>query len=175
MRRANIAKFSLVFLLLVASFVWWHRERPPGEYDRPSPEGLAAVRIDRLSWLAGCWRHEAAGYRRDEQWMRPAGGTMVGMSRTVVDGRTVEFEYLRIEPHSTGLAYVANPSGQVETSFDLSALDDSAVVFEAPEHDFPQRIVYQRQSGGGVLAWIEGAVDGVAQTVEFPLTRARCP
>jgi hypothetical protein len=100
---------------------------------------------------------------------------MIGMSRSVSDGRTVEHEYLRIEVRSGRLVYVANPAGQAEASFFETEITDRTVVFEAPEHDFPQRITYERMSPRSMLAWIEGDVDGVSRVVEFPMTATRCP
>ena len=100
---------------------------------------------------------------------------MLGMSRSVAEGRTVEHEYLRIEVRDGRLAYVAVPSGQAEASFIEAELSERHVVFEAPEHDFPQRIVYERMSPRSVLSWIEGDVDGVSRVIEFPMTATRCP
>ena len=79
---------------------------------------------------------------------------------------------------STGpgrLVYVASPSGQAETVFTLEELTDRSVRFAAPEHDFPQRIVYERVSPRAILAWIEGNVEGVSRVIEFPMVAVRCP
>ena len=147
----------------------------------PEDEGDAGAALEmagpigELAWLAGCWAQEGPDYRRDEQWMAPAGGTMLGMSRTVANGETVEYESIRIETREMGLAYVALPSGQSEATFGQAELSDSTVVFENLDHDFPQRIAYARQGRDAVMAWIEGDVDGVNQVIEFPLTRTRCP
>jgi hypothetical protein len=107
--------------------------------------------------------------------MRPSGGTMIGMSRSISEGRTVEYEYLRIELRDGRLAYVASPSGQPEAVFLEAEITDRKAVFEAPEHDFPQRIAYERMSPRSIMAWIEGDVEGVFRVVEFPLSAARCP
>lgn len=107
--------------------------------------------------------------------MRPGGGTMIGMSRSVADGATVEHEFLRIEERDGRLAYVAAPSGQSEAAFLEVEVTDRKVVFEAPGHDFPQRITYERLSPRSILAWVEGELDGVAEVVEFPMTATRCP
>lgn len=100
---------------------------------------------------------------------------MVGMSRSVSDDRTVEFEYLRIEVRGGRLVYIAAPSGQAEAEFLEAEMAERAVVFEDPEHDFPQRITYERMSPRSILAWIEGDVDGVSQVIEFPMTATSCP
>jgi hypothetical protein len=175
-RKTWIKLGGALVLLAVALLYWFARRTPTDESEaEAAAEAVTETLVDQLDWLAGCWEHEEPGFRRDEQWMEPSGGTMIGMSRSVAGGRTVEHEYLRIEDRDGILAYIASPSGQVEATFLQAELTDSTVVFEAPEHDFPQRIVYQRMRGGSVLAWVEGDVDGVTRVVEFPMTPARCP
>jgi len=162
-------------VLAIGAVLWLRRTDSPAGAEPADETEVATSPVDQLAWLAGCWKHEEAGFRRDEQWMRPSGGTMIGMSRSVSDGRTVEHEYLRIEVRSGRLVYVASPSGQADAAFFESETTERMVVFEAPEHDFPQRIVYERMSPRSVLAWIEGDVDGVSRVIEFPMTATRCP
>ena len=52
---------------------------------------------------------------------------------------------------------------------------DSSVIFENLQHDFPQRIGYQRNGPDSLLAWIEGTEKGQVRRVEFPYRRTRCP
>jgi hypothetical protein len=162
-------------LLTVGAFLWLWRDEKATDGDEQAAEAIAPNPVDRLVWLAGCWKHEEPDFKRDEQWMRPSGGTMIGMSRSVSEGRTVEYEYLRIEWRDGRLAYVASPSGQAEAVFLEAEITDRKAVFEALEHDFPQRIAYERMSPRSILAWIEGEVDGVSRVVEFPMSATRCP
>jgi hypothetical protein len=52
---------------------------------------------------------------------------------------------------------------------------DTTVVFENPQHDFPQRVGYERKGGDALLAWIEGTRNGQTRRVEFPYRRVACP
>lgn len=165
----------LAVVLAIAAFLWLRRTDGSGDAETTGAEVVVASPVDQLGWLAGCWKHEEPGFRRDEQWMRPSGGTMIGMSRSVAEGRTVEHEYLRIEVRGDRLAYVAAPSGQAETAFLEAEITDRTAIFEAPGHDFPQKIAYERLAPSSILAWIEGDVDGVSRVVEFPMTATRCP
>lgn len=128
--------------------------------------------IDGLSWLAGCWSRARANGMTEEHWMSPRGGTMLGMSRTVRDGRTVEFEFMQIRTGDGTLVYEARPSGQPMAIFTLKSAAEGTVTFENPSHDFPQRIVY-RQTGDGIAARIEGTMNGTPRGVDFPFTRCR--
>jgi hypothetical protein len=109
-----------------------------------------------------------------EQWMIPGGGMMLGASRTVVDGKTAEYEVVRIEVRDGALVYVANPFRQAEATFRQIQLSDSSVVFEDPEHDFPQRIRYRLRSDGSLLAQIEGTRGDGLRVIDYPMRRGRC-
>jgi hypothetical protein len=132
--------------------------------------------IQSLAWLAGCWEGTYANGRTvSEQWMKPLGNTMMGMSRTVRNEKTVAYEHVRIEQRDDGsLHYVANPSGQQEASFRLTTAEGNMLVFENPSHDYPQRIIYELVSADSVSARVEGTVDGVLRSSGFPYRRVRC-
>ena len=106
--------------------------------------------------------------------MKPAGQTMLGMSRTIANGKTREFEFIRIVQEDNGdIFFVANPSGQKEARFKLMILTDREARFENPEHDFPQRIIYRR-NGESLVGRVEGMSKGKERAVDFPLTRVPC-
>lgn len=129
--------------------------------------------IDRLDWIAGCWSRTSAETHVEEHWMAPAGGTMLGMARTVRSGKTTEYEFLQIRDVNGTLAYVARPSGQAEATFPLKTLTAREIVFEDPAHDFPQRVIYRRNDDGSLTARIEGTMNGQARGVDFPYTRCQ--
>jgi hypothetical protein len=89
--------------------------------------------------------------------MQPAGGTMLGMSRTVASDKTVEFEYLRLEKRGNDIYYVAHPKARSPgTDFKLTRLTAQEAVFENPQHDFPKRIIYRKYADGSLTASIDG-------------------
>jgi uncharacterized protein DUF6265 len=129
--------------------------------------------LQDFAWLAGHWRIEQADGQVDEQWMAPSAGLMMGMARSVQGGKVREYEFtlLRQEPNGDVL-FIASPSKQTETVFKLTSLRDGEAVFENPEHDFPQKIVYSLQKDGSLLAAIEGpGRDGKPRRVEYPYKR----
>ncbi len=131
--------------------------------------------INDFAWLAGCWERSGKGREVVEQWMKPAGDLMLGMSRTVAEGKTREFEFLQIrQKEDGGIFYVAMPSGQNETWFKLVKYGAHEAVFENPEHDFPQRIIYRLEKDGILAARIEGTVQSQLKGVDFPYRRAKC-
>jgi hypothetical protein len=132
-----------------------------------------AASIQAVNWLTGCWTLTEGSRTVREHWMGADGGTMLGMARTVRDGRTVEFEFLQIREAGGSLEYVARPSGQPATTFTASGTSERAVVFENPAHDFPTRIRYERLDAG-LMATISGKADGRTRSIEFRYVPADC-
>ncbi|MBM2841293.1 MAG: hypothetical protein HW412_1821 [Bacteroidetes bacterium] len=131
--------------------------------------------IDGLSWMAGCWVGGGEKRVSEEQWMKPGGKSMLGMSRSVSNGKTVEYEFLRLHEEENGdIFYTANPSGQEQASFKLVKLEGTKAVFENPEHDFPQRIIYMLEDDGSLKARIEGKSKGKERGVDFPMKKTKC-
>lgn len=128
-----------------------------------------------LGWLAGCWERSSGATIIEEQWMRPRGGAMLGMSRTTRRDTVVEFEHLRIFDRAGRTVYAAMPSGQVPTEFETAVTSDSLVTFENPAHDFPQRVIYRRRGADSLIARIEGVRGGQVRGIDFPYRRATCP
>ena len=126
----------------------------------------ASASVADLVWLSGCWQYSAGSRTVTEFWLPPDGGTMLGLSRTVSGGKTVEHEFLLLRVGPRGIEYVARPSGQAEAVFTATKVGADEVVFENPAHDFPTRITY-RKTGSGVVATIDGMVKGQPRAIDF--------
>lgn len=147
-----------------------------GYVARPSrPATANESPLNRLSWLAGCWTGKNGKMEFREHWMRPAGGMMMGMGRTLVDGKASQHEAMRIEIDASGTPiFIAKPSGQTEGTFKLAKSEGNQFTFENVSHDFPQRVIYQLKADGSLHARIEGTLNGKARGIDFPMRRANC-
>lgn len=114
----------------------------------------AAADIDRLGWMSGRWSATINGVEMEEIWTTPRGGMLVGLHRDVSAKRT-SFEFMRIEQTKEGIAFIAQPSGGAATIFPLLESSARRVVFANPQHDFPQRIIYELRDGQ-LCARVEG-------------------
>jgi len=108
------------------------------------PREPVAEKAVALAWLAGNWSGTRGKASIEERWSEPAGGALLGTSRTVSGGRMSAFEFLRVVEKDGRLLYVAQPNGKTATEFTLVELEESRAVFENPFHDHPQRISYER-------------------------------
>jgi hypothetical protein len=125
--------------------------------------------------MAGAWQQRMPTGFIDEHWTPPAGNSMLGMSRLVSNGQTAFFEYLRIEARPDGLYFIAHPKARPGVEFKLARCAEGEVLFENPQNDHPQRILYRRAPGGGLTARIEGEEGGKPVAQDFVYTRMEGP
>jgi hypothetical protein len=134
----------------------------------------ASSGVEQLGWLQGCWQSVSGDRMVEEQWTAPRAGSMLGIGRTVRGNTLVEYEFVVVRERGERLVYIAHPSGQPSAEFVSTTASASEVVFENAQHDFPQRVGYQRQ-GTDLAAWIEGTRDGQTRRIDFHYRRAACP
>jgi hypothetical protein len=129
----------------------------------------APPKIVELGWMSGDWQTAAGGRAQiEEHWTLPAGGTMIGVGRTIAGDKTVEFEFLRIEQRGDDIFYVANPNAQCpQTDFKLTSLTGQQAIFENPEHDYPKRVIYRKKSDGSLVASIDAGEGTKSQSFSY--------
>jgi len=132
-----------------------------------APMAARAGAIEDLSWMAGCWVQDTGLKRIEETWLPPAGGTLLGVGRTVKAGKVTEYEFTRIETINGIPTYIAQPGGQPEASFAAVDQTPTQIVFENRTHDFPQRIIYRTLGPDRLQAAIEGPMKDKTVRMEF--------
>ena len=70
--------------------------------------------IDAFAWLEGCWRGAVNQREFRENWLPLRGGMIVGAGHLVMQDKTQDYEWLRIESLRDGVYYVAIPMGKSE-------------------------------------------------------------
>lgn len=162
MRTTKLTRVLVAIALTTVFKVHLSAQKPA----TPSPSTLHT--ISELGWMSGDWQTAPGGRAQiEEYWTQPTGGSMLGMSRTVIGIRTLEFEYLRLEQRSDGIYYVAHPKGRCPgTEFKLTSVTTSGAVFENPAHDFPKRIIY-RKTAAGLVANIDAGEGTKGQSFSY--------
>lgn len=141
--------------------------RKPEDVESRDP---VAAKIDEVAWLVGNWSGKQGGESIEERWSKAAGGAMLATARTIRDGKTASFEFLRIVERGAKLLYVAQPGGAPPTEFTLVELEGERAIFENPLSDYPQRITYERvdEQLTAEISHIDGS-----QPVRFDFTRSK--
>lgn len=158
--------FSVVMLLTMVA---------AGQGQKPAQKpAQQKASLEDLSWLSGCWEGRQGEAIVEEIWSKPAGGSMLGIGRTVKDNRTVSYEFMQFREENGSLVFLPQPQGGTRVSFPLKDLFGEKVTFENPNHDFPQRVIYERKGPGLLLASIEGTYKGKQGREEFQMRKVRC-
>jgi hypothetical protein len=139
-----------------------------------APAGLA-----QLGWLAGCWSGEVTDRAFREHWLPLEGGVLLGVSHTLAGGKSVGFEYLRLESRGADVFYVNSTPGQKEVAFKLvevAPVEDGAIEFRFTNRDvaFPDRLAYRKAAEGWLYASVAGKVDGADRHLVYPMRRVDC-
>lgn len=162
---------SIVFAVVVAVLLAAVPVPPAAAGEPPEPPAPAATVAD-LAFLAGCWEGDLGGGTAiHETYTAPAGRAILGNSRVTREGGTLFFEFSRIADDGTGVAFRPYPNGEATVSFALVRSGPGEAVFENPDHDHPQRIVYRRE--GDRLTAEVGSLDG-SRTERFPMRSVPC-
>lgn len=150
-------------------------QTPP---ETTQPAAAAPLNVEALAWLAGCWEGKVNQRDFREEWLPLRGEIMVGASQTAMQGKTLSFEFLRIEPRADGVYYIPMPSGRKETLFKLTSRKtdgaDEMFTFENTVNEFPQRIIYRRAVDGWLYAHVGGPVNGEMKDVIYPMRHVDC-
>jgi hypothetical protein len=130
--------------------------------------------IADLGWFSGNWEMIKGERKTEEFWFSPSGNILLGVSKTVKDGKLGNYEFAKIEQDSTGnIYYRVIPSSQSLTSFKLISNDGKKVIFENQQNDFPQRIIYERTSPDSLNARIEGMNEGKLLIIRYPYRKIK--
>ncbi|HWN19799.1 MAG TPA: DUF6265 family protein [Gemmatimonadales bacterium] len=155
---------------LVALLGIWGAALPAGlAHAPPGPS------VKNLRWLAGCLELRAGDRLVEEYRMDLRAGSMLGMGRTTTSKGLMEYELTLIREKEGKIHFEAHPSGQAAAVFTATSANTDSVIFEAPEHDYPQIVGYRRLGRDSVIAWIDGEQGGKRRRIEFPYRRVACP
>lgn len=167
-RRSSSFAFAAIVIAAATAVAW-----PVGSRQAGQDTG-----IGQLAWITGCWVYTSPRVIIEELWTRPAGGTMLGVSRTLrrspSGDSTIAWEFVRLYARGTDLVYAAQPHNQPAAEFMSERVSDSVVIFANPAHDFPQRIIYRRAGNDSLRARVEGTQGARTRGSDFPYARAAC-
>lgn len=129
--------------------------------------------VSSVAFLSGCWAGTMGSLDMREQWTEVEGGVMLGTTRYFRSGTLADFEFAMIIEEEGRAVLWPYPRGErSEHGFPLERITGDEYVFENLEHDFPVRIIYQRDGADRLTPRIEGN-DG--EGPGWQLARTDCP
>ena len=166
----RLAAFLLAALPCLAAHA---QGTPSGDAAATSADPLAA-----FAWLGGCWRGGVNRREFREHWKPGDTGGLSGVGTTLLEGKPVSSESLRLEARADGVYYVIAPADKDPSAWKFAGLltEESCTTFTFanPAIEFPQKIAYRRASDGWLYATLDGKVNGAARQVVYPMRRIDC-
>ena len=113
------------------------------------PTFINETNLDSFSWLVGSWEMKKQnGSSRLEIWNKYDQNTLKGDGLKVAGADTTLLERIELAFIDNDIWYIPTVPDQnnaLPIKFKLVSEDNLKFIFENPQHDFPQRIVYEYQ------------------------------
>jgi uncharacterized protein DUF6265 len=154
-------------------------QRSRGAQDAGAADANAGTAaLGQLAWLEGCWQGSVNQREFREQWLPLRAGLLLGAGQSVMRGRMLDYQFLRLEPRADGIYFTQFSGDRNEASFKLASMTtddkDTIYTFANTRDAFPERLVYRRGVEGWLYQTIEGALNGSERKVIYPLRRVDC-
>ena len=131
------------------------------------------VTIRDLDWLQGTWQIE--GKPVFEEWSKINPHLYRGKGYTIRKNDTLITETIEIAQTGSEIFYIPQVPDKNDgkaVMFKLISDDPEYLVFENKTHDFPQRIIYDKNGKDRIDASIEGEGENGYSKVKFPYVKA---
>jgi Domain of unknown function (DUF6265) len=132
--------------------------------------------IKKAEWLIGTWENKTQRGSLYESWAKTSDAELAGKSYILKEKDTVVFETVKLVQEQNNLFYipkVTNQNGGLPVRFTAKTVSDTELVFENPQHDFPQIISYTKISADSLVAEISGTVNGKERKQTFRMKRMK--
>lgn len=137
----------------------------------------APRQIEKVAWLTGNWGFTTAEGSLTENWVKVNDSVYHGESYFVTPKKdTVFAETVILDEVGGKMAYTVSVPGQNNEKpvrFDLTKITDTEITFEAPTHDYPNKIVYTHVKPDSLVAVIYGKEAGKDKSETFPMKKIK--
>ncbi|UDQ52929.1 MULTISPECIES: DUF6265 family protein [Chryseobacterium] len=132
--------------------------------------------IQKAEWLIGTWENKTQRGSIYETWTKAGNNEFSGKSYSVKGKDTIVFENIRLVQENKKLFYIPTVKNQNEglpVRFAAKTISENQLVFENPQHDFPQIIAYTKITSDSLIAEISGIINGQKRKQTFPMKRVK--
>lgn len=140
--------------------------------------------IDTMKWLIGTWENKNENGVMTETWTQEEDSALTGIVTATYyfmdenmkepELKTDTLETIRIEQFWGKLSYIPAVKDQnngMPVKFKMTSCGPDTFVFENPEHDFPQKIMYERFGEDSLVATVSGVWKNENVKDVFPMKR----
>jgi len=132
--------------------------------------------IKKAEWLIGTWENRSLKGSIYETWSKTNDIELSGKSYILKEKDTIVFENIRLVQETDSLFYipiVKNQNEGLPVRFSAKTISETQLIFENPQHDFPQIISYTKINTDSLTAEISGTKNGQNRKQTFPMKRVK--
>jgi hypothetical protein len=132
--------------------------------------------IKKAEWLIGTWENKTLKGSIYETWSKANDNELSAKSYIVKENDTIVFENIQLVQEQDELFYIPKVKGQnddLPVRFTAKITTDTTMIFENPNHDFPQIISYTQINADSLVAEISGTKNGKERKQTFPMKRMK--
>ncbi len=133
-------------------------------------------KIKQMEWVIGKWENISRDRNLYEIWTKTNDTIYSGRSFMIANNDTIFSERISLELKNNELFYIPAVSAQNNGQpipFKFTSSENTEIIFENREHDFPQRIIYKNPKPDSLYARVEGNDNGKFRKEEFFMKRSR--
>ncbi|MFY0483362.1 DUF6265 family protein [Flavobacterium sp. PLA-1-15] len=132
------------------------------------------VEIEKANWFLGRWENNSQEGNLSETWEKINDSTFSAETYFVIKSDTVFSEKVTLEERNGELSYIVitpNQNNAQPVPFKLTQNTGQKLVFENPEHDYPNTIIYNQVGSDSLVAEIKGLKDGKEKNEFFRMKK----
>ena len=137
-------------------------------------ETVEKDKIKTADWLIGNWENKNPDGILTENWQKVNDSTFSATSLFIKGKDTLHLERIILSQKGEKLTYSATVNGQNDNKaidFPSTSETENKLVFENPQHDYPQKISYTKGANNTLTAEISGKLNGKVTTEKFVMTK----
>jgi hypothetical protein len=137
-------------------------------------ESVEKDKIKIADWLIGNWENKSPDGLLTENWQKVNDSTFSATSYFIKGKDTLHFEKIVLSQKGEKLTYSATVNGQNnDKAIDFPSTSETAtkLVFENPQHDYPQKITYTKGANNSLTAEVTGKLQGKLTTERFIMVK----
>lgn len=137
-------------------------------------ESVEKDKIKIADWLIGNWENKSPDGLLIENWQKVNDSTFSATSYFIKEKDTLHFEKIVLSQKGEKLTYSATVNGQNNDKaidFPSTSETETKLVFENPQHDYPQKITYTKGANNSLTAEVTGKLQGKLTTERFIMVK----
>ena len=174
--KPTIMKNSTLTTLLALSLAIVSCKESSEENNKTSDSKATEASFQDAEWLIGNWGNTLPDGSFIEIWTKENDTVYKAESYFIANNDTLFAEYVSLGKVNDTITYtVTMPSQNNEqpVGFKLKSMSANKMVFENPQHDYPNKIVYNKITKDSIVAIISGAKKGKQASETFAMRRLK--